>query len=272
MQASTAIIKSFDNFWSHGYQPHNEGFNYNGLLLAYYRALASNNVNTDVVDIDSGISGYKVVFMPAFNLMKKEIKDRVENYVNQGGIIILTFRSGTRTWNNMMTVRTLPGEFREMAGITVEEFDSLNSGRTVGITGTIGKGTASIWCDILKTEGAEVLAAYTSDYYAGLPAVTVNSYGAGKVYYVGCNLDEGIMVRLVEAIIKTAGVDPILPEYTEGVEAVLKEKDGNKYLMVLNHNSKYICIKVNGSHTELISGRRIDAVLELEPYGVAIFL
>ncbi len=42
----------------------------------------------------------------------------------------------------------------------------------------------------MHSEGAEVLATYESDFYAGMPAVTKNSYGKGHVYYVATQLEE----------------------------------------------------------------------------------
>jgi len=40
------------------------------------------------------------------------------------------------------------------------------------------------YCERVHPEGAAVLATYKSDFYAGMPALTVNSYGAGRVYYL----------------------------------------------------------------------------------------
>ena len=71
--SETAIIKSYDNLWSHRIQPHSTGFDYNTLLMSYYKGLINNNINTDVISIDHDLDRYKVVFMPAFNLVKEDI-------------------------------------------------------------------------------------------------------------------------------------------------------------------------------------------------------
>lgn len=38
------------------------------------------------------------------------------------------------------------------------------------------------WCDLLELRGAEPIAWYDSNFYAGVPAVTVNKFGEGEVY------------------------------------------------------------------------------------------
>lgn len=38
-QARMALLKSYDNAWSHQAQPHSLSFDYNRLLQAYYTAL-----------------------------------------------------------------------------------------------------------------------------------------------------------------------------------------------------------------------------------------
>lgn len=268
--ADVALIKSYDNLWSHKFQPHNPGFDYNRLLISHYNALIGNNINADVTSADADLSEYKAVFMPAFNLMTDDIKNKVEDYVKQGGTLVITFRSGTRTWNNSMTTRTLPGYFKDMAGVEVEEFDSLNWGRQVKVSGITGDGTAAIWCDIIKPIDARVIASYASEFYCGQPAITVNNCGKGKVYYIGCDLDEDSMNRLIALIASDAGVQPALAHPVEGLEVVKKQKDRDTYFMVLNHNGFSVTLDIQGNYTELISGSKIEGILSLPPYGVAV--
>ena len=195
-----ALIKSYDNLWSHRFQPHSESFDYNNLLISYYKALSNNSVNVDVTSMERDLSKYKVVFMPAFNLIQDEVQTKLEQYVRDGGHLVVTFRSGTRNWENSMRTDTLPGAFRVLSGVEVEEFDALPHGREVKFLGAFGEGTATTWCDVLKCNDATPLAAYGSGYYQGSPAVTVNVYGNGKVYYVGCGLEDDEMDALVALI------------------------------------------------------------------------
>ena len=270
--SEVAIIKSYDNLWSHGFQKHNYQFDYSQLLSVYYDALTSNNIATDVTSLQNDLSRYKVVFLPAYSLMDEETKYKLENYVKNGGNLVISFRSGTKNWNNSMTEKTLPGEFKDLAGIEVYEFDSLNQGRRVQVSTTVSEGSASIWCDILKPVTASVIGTYSSEYYKGEAAITVNSFGSGKVYYIGCDLDQSCLNKLVSLITSNAGIMPILPEYTEGVEVVVKEKAGKQYLMILNHNSVEVKLDVVKCYKNLITGQIIDRFLILQPYDVAVLM
>ena len=269
--SEVAMVRSYENLWSHRFQPHSVSFDYNNLLLAYYKGLQDNHIATDIVSINSDFAKYKIVLMPAYNLVEEEIKNHVERYVKNGGTIVLTFRSGTRLLNNSMTLKTLPGEFREMAGITVEEFNANSSKTPIQVSGVFGKGTSTIWCDILKIENAKVLARYESDYYAQEPAVTVNSYGKGTVYYVGCDLDTDAMSNLMEYITMQAGIRPLLPQSDVGIEAIQKVKNGKTYLMLLNHNNKNVGVSLHeGQYIEMITGKPIQGTIQLPSFGVAI--
>lgn len=202
--------------------------------------------------------------------MKEEILEKIATYVKEGGNLLVTFRSGTRNWNNSMTLRTLPGYFKELSGIEVEEFDSINFGREVKVTTNVGAGTAKIWADILTPLTAQAMATYSSDYYSGAPAITVNSFGKGKVYYVGCDLDQKALNDLIRLIIAETSVTAALPEYIEGIEAVTKEKDGKKYTIIVNHKSTAVEVKINRASYDLLTGSMVNASLFLQPFGVVI--
>lgn len=268
--AEVAIVKSYDNLWSHRHQTHNHHFDYNNLLIDYYKGLITNNINTDVVSVSTDLTRYKIVFMPAFNLVNEEIRKRVEAYVIEGGTLILTFRSGTRNWDNSMTTETLPGYFKNLAGVEVYEFDSLNYGRTVKIQGDMGEGKAALWCDILKPEGAKTIAFYQEAYYRGEAAITVNTYGKGNVYYVGCDIDEELTKKLVREITRSAGVLPVFDWTIEGVEVVKKQKDLKEFFILLNHNDHPVNIDFKNTYSELISEKEVKTGLTLEAFGVAI--
>ncbi|MCM3626728.1 beta-galactosidase [Paenibacillus glycanilyticus] len=269
---SVALVKSYDNAWSHRAQPHNQKFSYGGLLDSYYRSMAINHVGLDVTGVDTDFTPYKLVLMPAFNLMTEDIAAKCKTYVANGGSLLITFRSGTRTWNNQMTTLTFPGMFSELAGVELEEFDSVNFGRTVSINGSFGEGTASVWCDVLKLTGAQTLASYNSHYYKGTPAVTVNAFGKGHVYYVGCDLDDAAMDNLMNLIIDREGITRSLPQNYDGVEAVERTKDGQHYLMLLNHKNESIEVELSGVFEDALSGAMIEERIILEPYAAHVLL
>ena len=60
-------------------------------------------------------------------------------------------------------------------------------------------------------------------------------------------------------------------EAPEEVELVLREKDGRKFIFVLNYMPESKNIELKVSATALIKGEEIQGKLSLEPYGVEVF-
>lgn len=269
--ADIAIVKSYDHLWSHTIHPHNRNFDYTRLLQAYYDAFSSQGYNVDLIGVKGDLSPYKVVVLPAFHLSDPSIKEWISKYVASGGHAVLTFRSGSRNWNNAMTGQTLPGDFRELCGVEVEEFDSLNYGRQVEVNINGGSAFASLWCDILKSIGATTLGTYSGEYYKGEAAITVNRFGQGQAYYIGCDLDEHAMPELMGSIAEMAGIQATpISVSDDGIEIVRKQKDGREFYVVLNHNGHGVNIKLDAQFVEVISENQLDGELTIDGYDIAI--
>lgn len=248
------IVKSYDNDWANDIKRHAHNYNYREHLYAFYKANADLNITTAVSM--GNYNQYKAVYMPAYNVVKDEEVEEIKSYVRKGGTLVLTFRSGTRdTYNNVRPL-AVPGVFAELAGIEVEEFDALRAENS--ISGKIA-GTSNIWCDIIEPKTADVISTYDRDYYKGRAAITVNKYGSGKVYYVGCDLDSNAMKQLVELISENSGIKAInAPEFVEMIKR-------DEYMIVLNHSAEKAAAPVKGF--DLITESKFNG--EIEPYGVA---
>ena len=88
-------------------------------------------------------------------------------------------------------------------------------------------------CDIMHTEGAEVLARYREDFYAGTPVITRNRYGDGLAYYVGTRSGEEFYLRLFTDVCKEKGMRTASHDTVEtaaalsekGIEMTVRKKD-----------------------------------------------
>lgn len=249
------IVKDYDNVWGHEIKQHAREFDYRNLLYDYYKANADLQVNTAVSK--GNYEDYKVVYMPAYNIVDQAEVDRVKDYVENGGTLVLTFRSGGRDPYNNLFETTLPCAFRELAGIEVEEFDALR--KETHITGLVN-GTAKVWCDVLKPVTAEVLCTYADRYFRGQAAVTVNTFGKGRVYYVGCDLDAEAMSVLVRHISAEAGIEVL--DLPAGVELVRREN----CTVLLNHNEEPVETGIEGY--SLMSEAEFHG--RMEGYGVEV--
>ncbi len=251
------IFKSYDDVWAHEIKSHKAGFNYGNLLYAYYKANADLNINTAVSN--TNFKDYKIVYMPAHNIIKDEDVTAIEEYVRNGGNLVLTMRSGSRDDYNNIRPMVLPGVFANLAGIEVEEFDALR--KSVSITGIIN-GEANLWCDIITPKNAETISTYAGEYYKGKAAITKNSFGKGKVYYVGCDLNEEAMLALVELISKDCGVECI--KLQTGVELI--KRGDCRFLM--NHTEAEVAVDIEGVNA--LTGEQFNKFLP--GYGVVVLV
>ncbi len=247
------IVKSYDNAWGHRIKRHADKYDYESHLYSFYKA--NDDLNICAAVSNGNYDRYKVVYMPAYNIVEDSELDEIKSYVENGGTLVLTFRSGTRDEYNRVRPISLPGVFREMAGIEAVEFDALR--KPVTVCGEF-EGTANIWCDIIEPDTARTICTYGSEYYKGKAAVTVNDYGKGKVYYVGCDLDNDAMKKLVAFITDGAGLERI--NAPENVEII--QRDG--YKIILNYNENAVDTGIRGK--SLISDTAFDGTLE--GYGV----
>lgn len=247
------IVKSYDNVWAHEIKRHTDKFDYRDLLYAYYKANTDLNINT-AVSMEN-YEEYKVVYMPAYNIVHLGEIVKITDYVHNGGTLVTTFRSGTRDTYNNLSAKTLPCEFAELAGIEVEEFTALR--KTAHIDGIVSS-KVRMWCDIINPTTAETLCTYSDCYFKGKAAVTVNSFGKGKVYYIGCDLETEALEHLVRYISENSGIE--ITDAPDGVEIVRR----GGCIIVMNHNDFAVQTQVVGR--SLISDTYFDG--RLEGYGV----
>jgi beta-galactosidase len=265
-----AIVKSYDCLWSFANQPMTQGFDYTALLQSYYDGAIASGFNVDVVSAEADLSAYSLVLLPAYSLLPEAFAQRLGDYVQQGGTLLITFHTGIRNMDNSMSALTKPGLLAKAAGVVVEEFDSMNFGRTVGVKTRWGEGVAHLWCDVLKLTTAESAAEYASEFYCGEPAVAVNRYGQGRVYTVGCDLDGASMKALLAAVAAEAGAVPAVQGLPEGVEARQLRTAEGPLVILLNHTGGNSAVPLEGRWVDRFTGVPVAQWVELEPYGVAV--
>lgn len=247
------VVKDYNNVWAHQIKRHARDFDYGNLLYDFYRANADLNINT-AVSIGN-YADYRIVYMPAYNLVDEDEIKKLTEYVANGGTLVTTFRSGSRNEYNNIFTTTLPCAFASLAGIEVEEFNALR--KPARIDGIVNS-EARVWCDIINPVSAEVLCSYSDRYFKDKAAVTVNSFGKGKVYYVGCDLERDALQELVRYISENAGIKII--DAPRGVEIVKRDN----CTIVMNHNDFEAQTGITGK--SLISGAYFDGALGA--YGV----
>lgn len=267
-KARVAILKSFDSEWSHAIHKHVENFHYDTLLLDYYRAFYNMGIPVEFAAPEEDLTPYDLVLAPALLIVSDEQKANMETYVKKGGKLMLSFRSGIKTVDNTMRMETVPGIFANMAGIEISDYDPLLEKQTA-VSGVFGEGTANLWCDIISPVSAKTLGVYTSDFYAGTPCLTVNQFGEGQVYYIGCDLDEAAMDKMMKYLCEKADI-PVDTYSIKGVEIVPATDGEKEALFILNHNDYPVIVPIKKGYQNMLCDQEAGDVIELKPYDVAI--
>ncbi len=239
--ADAAVLYDWDNFWTWKVQPMSSAMNVEEEMHKFYFPLHFWNVATDVISVGKEIDAYKVVVAPILTLSDVTTAQKLIQYIHSGGTVIFTYRTGVKLESNAVTPKTLPGDYAQVVGFEIYEYESLQTGQRVGVKGIDGmiKGTettGTVWCDLIEPKGAQVLAEYTEGYYKDKAAITVHEYGKGKAYYIGTSVEPDFLLPLYKSILDEAQV---VHEQTEpGVEILRRQGKEKDLTFVLNHSAE----------------------------------
>ena len=270
-----AMLLSYDSRFAFQIQRNNPQFSYPGHFLKYYRAFHDAQVPVEIVSEADDFSGYRILVAPALHLVSKELAQKFRIFVEVGGILLVTLRSGVKDEANAVVDQPLPGLLLELCGVEVEEYDSLaeNMSNRLEFTHPAlvshSPVSAGVWCDVLKPTSAEVLAQYAEDYYAGKAAITVNQVGSGQVVYVGTVGSEALYKSLAAWLLQQSGLTPML-SVPEGVEVTERRQDGQRLLFVLNHSAQQQKLRLDKSYQDLLRETSLSGKVSLAPHDVLI--
>ncbi len=276
VSAQAALMVSPDSRFSLQAQPTNPGLGYTLHAAGLHRAFHRAHIALDIVYPGSDLAPYRLLVAPLLTVVHPEEAEALAAFVRRGGLLVLTFRAGSRDGHNAAVDARLPGALRELCGIEVPEYDSLPPGATRrllflprGLRAASGPHDCS-WCDVLEMKGAEPLALYADGHYRGRPAVSLHRLGTGRVVYVGVAAGQPLYDALVPWLAEAAGVERVI-DAPPDVEATIREGDGKRMLFLLNHGTEPRRVALgpwNG--TELISGAAVGGRLTLGPREVRI--
>jgi beta-galactosidase len=259
--------------------PRNERKDYQSTCVDHYRPFWSAGVACDVVSEDSDLSGYKLLIAPMLYMIRPGMAERIEAFVRNGGTFVTTYLSGIVNESDLCFQNGFPGPLRRIMGVWAEEIDSLYDNEKVAVvaasdntSGLNGTYDAGIFCDVIHAEGAQVLATYGSEFYAGMPAVTVNNYGAGKAYYIASRNDHRFHHDFYAQLINSLGLRRALgTTLPDGVTAQIRTDGENDYIFVLGFNREPVEIDLgNGQFVDYLTKEPVSGVLQLAPYSTRI--
>lgn len=223
-QRKSAILYSPDSRWEMEYQPQSNQWSYMAHVNRYYSALKSFGAQVDVIDESKDFSNYPFLIAPAYQLLDRALVARWKIYVEKGGNLVLTCRTGQKDREAHLWEADFQQPILDLIGAKEIYFDLLPS-NLMGKVELDGKQFHwNNWADIITPlNTAWNWASYSDQFYQGKSAVLHRKLGKGTVTYIGTDSDDGKLEKAVLAkVYKNAGVaaltlpDGVLVEYNDG--------------------------------------------------------
>ena len=264
-----AILYSSEQEYAFKIQPQVEGMYYLEQLQLFHKSLLSLGVGTDIINWSENLHGYKVVIAPALFICDEQVTKKLYEFVENGGTLILTSRTGVKDMNNQCVMDELPGVFKKCAGIVVEEYDPIGSCNHSVIDQEGKRYLNREWCDIIRPITAKTIANYADDFFAGKSAVTVNEYGLGTVYYLGTVFQSDYYYDLLRRVLIETGIE-YYTDLETGIELSLRHSESGKYLFVFNNSNQEKCFKAKSMGESILKSMQKIQNVKLQPYGYEI--
>ena len=220
---------------------------YNDVMRWMYDILYHMNIECDFIWPESeNLDQYKAIIVPALYAAPDELLIRLNQYVENGGTLIASFKTAFANENVKVSHEVQTHILSNCFGV---HYDQFTFPKNVGLTGEVilkktdQKGNAhpaaNVFMELLVSEGAEVLASYEHYNWKDYAAITRNHYGKGQAVYIGCMTDEETLKSVYKAVLPEADVE--IPEYHY---PIIVRKG-------LNDLGKTVCYFLNYSGMEL---------------------
>ena len=228
-KAQIAIIFDWDNLRGLEEQKSLRNINrdFEKVIMEHYEALVQNYVSVDIIAQTADYSRYEIVIAPMLYMFLPDTAEKIRSFVKGGGIFVMTYYSGLVNENDLAFEGFPPFSLNDVFGVKSEETDSLED--------TDCNSFIRRYCDLVQLHGAEVLASYEQDFYAGMPVLTKHTTGLGTAYYMAARGEVEFLRDFYAKIIKDAGVEKIIEsEYIRDVMVKERHDKGTKYIFLMN--------------------------------------
>lgn len=277
VKSQAALLYDWDSQWAmeDSQGPRNKGLHYREAQLKYYKGFRKLGLNVDLVDMTCDLSGYKIFAAPMCYMFRDGFEEKVRKFVEDGGIFIATYWSGIVDDTDKCFLGGVPHGLMDVLGIRSTEIDGLydweeNSlvpveGNALGMEKTY---SCKYLCDLVELRGAETVMTYGSDFYAGYPALTVNTYGKGKAWYVAADAEKEFQEDLLKKIAEQSGIScGIKGDIPEGLEVTSRETEEERFYIYQNWSGEEAALPLPEGEIEAVYGEYGD---KLAPCGLVV--
>ncbi len=188
----TAILYNHENTWEMQRNKQTRLWDTETNLRKYYDNLKRFGAPVDVIDEEDDFSKYRVMIAPAYQMVDSELVARWTKYVEEGGNLVLSARTGHKTRMAQLPEMPFGGMIHDLIGAEIDFYDLLMPTTPDNVLFEGRPYSWVTWGEILSPKaGTEVWGTYEGDFYAGCPGVIHRRLGKGTVTYIGVDSESG---------------------------------------------------------------------------------
>jgi beta-galactosidase len=269
-----AVLKDYESQWVYEHQFLTSEVSVPSVYYDLFRAASEQKYNIDFINADADFKRYKIIFAPYQILMDEHLAARMNAFVAQGGVLIMSAHGGVKDRDNSMTDQTIPiMGLKDLFGVEVDSYQTYqpptrdkNSLKfTDGATLSV-----QVIAELLKPKNANVIATWEREYLQGVPAVTENKYGQGKAIYYGSFFHLDAARYLLNRYAKEQNLSPLFADLPKEIEITRRTKRGNDYYFILNHKNESVTLKIGTGFYDLIDSKTVSETITLSSFGYKV--
>jgi len=250
----TALLFNPDNIWETDIQKQTYQWNEFGHITRYYSNLKSLSIPVDIVGEDRDLSAYPVVIAPAYQMVDRELVTKWKKYVENGGNLILSCRTGLKDRNGHFPEAAWADAISNLIGARITMYDEMSAETTANVSFNGETYNWNVWGDIVEpNKDTETWAIYADQFYAGRASVVHRKLGKGTVTYIGTHTKDGKFEKeVLKKVYNTAGINT--DEQPEGV--MLNWRDG--FWVAINYSSVKVNINIPKNAKIIFGSAELD--------------
>lgn len=240
--------------------------------LAHYKAFWKRGVSVDIVHAQADIAMYDVLVAPMLYMMQPGAAERIEAFVQNGGTLVATYMTGWVDENDLCFQGGFPGPLKDTLGIWCEEIDALYPGEENAVVWNGQRYRAYELCELIHCRGAQVLATYAQDFYAGRPALTLRRRGKGSAYFMAARCEQAFLDDFYESLLQGIDIPGVVPgALPPGVSACARNDGEEEFVFLMNFLGKDARVDTGRGGIDLFTGEPLSGRVTLQGRSLRIF-
>lgn len=272
-QPEIGVAFNQDSMWAAQYSKMHFAQPYTQAIIEAQKALFGLNLDYNMVDLRNLKKDYKLLIIPGHIVMEPSAARTIRRYVQDGGTVIMSGYSATLDETGKVFDMPRPGLLCDVFGLRVAGFDRAGKpdrkGNIQPAKRTLIRGSIRMEICVDYVERLELHEALC---YAGLEsrqcAVSVNSFGKGKAYYLAPESNAQLLGWMIEQL--SLELDLTLPPLApEGVQV---RRIAQGQLFYVNTTNVPIKVHLPERGYGVLTDKHYEQDMELAPYDGELIL